>query len=97
MSLETIKDTFQAGSYEISQTRGFNPFVEKYQIEWVLDSADVLPMLDLFKSEMMNGIYDYEHEQLGAMLVRPVGDFSTQEVFAEQEVRVMMSFRRVMA
>ena len=93
----TIKDTMQAGSYLIEQTRGAWPYDETCEIEWGLSKAEFQTVLAEFKSKGMMGFYSYEHEFEGEIVIRPIGDWNYEETFEEWDTILSMTFRRVLA
>lgn len=92
----TIKDVFKAGSYQMEQTRGTWPFEETGSIEWVLEKDELKAAIAEFKSKRMMGLYEYDYEyEDQPIIIRPVGDMTTQEQFGEFETILTMSFRRI--
>lgn len=93
----TIKDVIQMGSYSVEQTRGAWPYDETGEIEWGLTKAEYQSVLAEFRSKGMCGIYSYDHEFEGEIYIRPVGGWDYEETFADWDMILTMSFRRVLA
>jgi len=89
------KQTISTGSYEVSTTVGSRPWKEVVTFTWRL-SADEANILDnTFSNDKGNGLYTYNHNSKGNMILRAQGDFAIAEVHEGLTTVVQASFTRI--
>lgn len=89
------KQTIAAGSYEISTTVGPRPWKETVSFTWRLTATEANELVALIENDKGNGIYTYNHNSRGVMILRAQGDLAVGEVHDGLITVVTASFTRV--
>ena len=90
-SITPIKQTMQAGAYNMSGTVGWRPWTETATLTWVLLKPEALALMAELKAGHFNRVYDYTCNVQGAIKVRPTSAFGYQETYGSLHVSVTLA------
>jgi hypothetical protein len=90
-SISPIKQTMQAGAYNMSGTIGWRPWTETATLTFNMPKPEALAFMNELKAGHFNRVYDYTCNVRGAVKVRPTTSFGYQETYGSLRVTVTLA------
>lgn len=91
----TQKTTMSAAGYELSGTIGIRPWKEMATLEWRLPAASAHAMMEQFRLQNFNSVYDYNCSTRGPIKIKLDGSYSMSEEYGTLYTVVTLGVMRV--
>ena len=90
-SITPIKQTMQAGAYNMSGTVGWRPWSETATLTFAMTKPEANAFLNELKSGHFNRVYTYECNIRGTIKIRPTSSFGMGETYGKLLVTVTLA------